>query len=176
VYRYGRNQGWEKAEQLAVGGFWIALVVLSNFTADWFVSLGPLRFSVATLIFGATFTLRDMLHAAGRRFVYAIIGLAAIANVAAAVVAGVSLRVAVASFVCILLAESADTEVFARIRATWRVRALGSNTVSIPLDTVLFVTLAFAGVLPNDLLLLLIVGETVVKYVVSVGLVWLLHR
>jgi uncharacterized PurR-regulated membrane protein YhhQ (DUF165 family) len=155
---------------------WVGLVVLSNFTADWFVSIGPLRFSVATLIFGATFTLRDFLHCRGRRFVYVTIVLAAVANVVAALVVGVSLRIILASFFCILLAESADTEVFARIRAEeWWVRALGSNVVSIPLDTVLFVMLAFAGVLSNDLLLSLIVGETVVKYVVALVLVWLHH-
>jgi hypothetical protein len=81
----------------------------------------------------------------------AIAGIWIVAVIAANLTAwlGVPLRIIGASFLAIVLAESLDTEVFHALRQrAWWVRALSSNALSIPADTLLFTALAFGGVLP----------------------------
>ncbi|HNX05872.1 MAG TPA: VUT family protein, partial [Opitutales bacterium] len=77
-------------------------------------------------------------------------------------------RVLVASFLAIILAETADTEIYHRLRErSWTVRVLRSNAVSIPMDSILFNCVAFAGLFSPMLLVQIIFGEVVVKFAVS---------
>ena len=145
---------------------YILATVAANLTAGIFILGGFV--SIGTLFFGATFTLRDRIHRRGRRAVYATIGAALLVNVAVAAALGTPARIIAASFVSIALAEAADTEVYQRLLGrAWMVRVLGSNLVSAPLDSALFVLLAFGGVLPLAQALGLIVGDTLVKLVVG---------
>jgi hypothetical protein len=157
---------------------YILAVLGANYTTtpEWFIPL-PLFGQVAfgTFLFGATFTQRDRLHSAGRVWVYGTIAVAAFANVLMSAVLGVPLRIIIASFTAILLSETADTEIYQKlIQRSWFVRVAGSNAVSIPLDTLLFTLIAFWGVLPLDQIFALLVGETVIKYLV--GAVTALYR
>lgn len=80
-----------------------------------------------------------------------------------------SWRVFVASSVAILIAEAMDTEVYHRLRnRSWLVRVTRSNAVSIPVDSILFNVIAFAGIFGNWLLVQVIFGEIVIKGLVSV--------
>lgn len=155
--------------------------------------------SVGTLIFGITFTQRDRLHAHGRRFVYIAIGISALLNFimlttysfvwgqwlidlfaergwtwlheSAAMLKDNGWRVFIASFLAIVVAESTDTEVFHFYRErSWLSRVYRSNAVSIPVDSVLFNVIAFAGspFFPALILLKVILGEIITKYVVGV--------
>src|SRR5690606_40235609 len=102
--------------------------------------------NVGTLFFGVTFTQRDRVHAFGRPIVYRMILLAAVANVALAASLGTPLRYVGVSFLSIVLAETADTEVFHRLRGRrWLRRVATSNAISAPIDTVVFTLLAFVG-------------------------------
>ncbi len=153
--------------------------------------------AVGTLIFGITFTQRDrMHHAGGRRFVYKVIGITAILTLLLLLSAAygwgmplteyfrargwgwmaestVSLaesgpRVFVASMLAIVIAEAADTEIYHRLRRrSWAVRVISSNSASVPLDSVLFNIVAFAGIFSPMLLVQIIFGEVVIKYVIS---------
>lgn len=154
--------------------------------------------SVGTLIFGLTFTQRDRMHAMGRPFVYKAIALSAVLTLAlllsyrflwgapvvaffeakqwtwlhqsAAMLHSSGWRVFCASFLAILIAESADTEVFHRYRnRSFITRVLRSNAVSIPVDSVLFNMVAFAGnpFFPPLILLQVILGEMVAKFAVG---------
>src|SRR5690606_38762294 len=124
--------------------------------------------NVGTLFFGITFTQRDRVHRFGRPTVYRIVLLAAVANVGLAAALGTPLRYVAVSFLSIVLAESADTEVFHRLRSRrWVTRVAGSNAVSAPIDTVVFTLLAFWG---EDFatprwLTQVIVTDVLVKYV-----------
>jgi uncharacterized PurR-regulated membrane protein YhhQ (DUF165 family) len=81
---------------------------------------------------------------------------------------GVPLRIILASFLAIVLAESADTEVYQKLmRYPWLVRVAGSNAVSVPLDTLLFTLVAFAGVLSTRDMLSLLFGEILLKYAIG---------
>lgn len=157
--------------------------------------------SVGTLVFGVTFTQRDHMHARGRPFVYKVIALSAVLNLlmmvsfrhlwgawltetfaalgwewlhgAASMLMENGWRVFIASFLAILIAESADTEVFHYYRdRSWIGRVFRSNAVSIPVDSLVFNLIAFAGSVwfPPLVLAKVILGEIVAKYLV--GLVY----
>ncbi|NER78278.1 MAG: VUT family protein [Leptolyngbya sp. SIO1D8] len=148
----------------------------ANYTAAWFIPF-PIfgQVAVGTFIFGITFTQRDKLHSAGRRWVYLTISIAALANVVMSAILTVPFRIIVASFLAIVLAETADTEIYQKLlRYPWLTRVAGSNAVSIPLDTLLFTLVAFAGVLSTPEILSLLFGETITKY--AIGIIFALWR
>ncbi|MEX0326154.1 MAG: VUT family protein [Puniceicoccaceae bacterium] len=155
--------------------------------------------SVGTLVFGITFTQRDRMHARGRPFVYKVIILSAFLNLlmltslryiwgepvlgwfqsrqmdwlggATAMLMENGWRVFLASFLAIVIAEGADTEVFHHYRNhSWIARVVRSNAVSIPVDSVLFNLIAFAGssFFPALVLFKVILGEIVSKFVVGI--------
>lgn len=159
--------------------------------------------SVGTLVFGITFTQRDRLHARGRPFVYKVICLAAVLNLlmltslrylwgasmlevleshgliwlheATAMLMENGWRVFLASFLAIIVAEAADTEIFHFYRdRSWIGRVTRSNAVSIPLDSVLFNLIAFAGsaFFPAAVLIKVIFGEILAKFVVGLLYAW----
>lgn|GEM_PF-269034 len=126
---------------------YVACTLLANFTLDSFLPVGSFFLvNVGTLFFGVTFTQRDRAHRFGRPTVYRMIMAAAFANVALAAALGTPLRFVAVSFLSIVLAETADTEVFHRLRGRrWVTRVATSNAVSAPIDTVVFTLLAFWG-------------------------------
>ncbi len=148
---------------------YILATLAANLTATWFLPLPVFGLvSVAVFVFGVTFTQRDRVHRYGRRAVYGMIGLAAALNCLEALVLGVEWRIILASFTAIVLAELADTEVYQRhIKRPWLGRVAISNAVSIPLDSLLFNTIAFAGTFGPGLLAQIIFGEIVCKTLVG---------
>jgi len=148
---------------------YVLATLVANYTAAWFIPLPVFGLvSVGTLAFGVTFTQRDRVHRFGRKAVYAMIMVAAVLNTLESLVLGVSGRVILASFTAIILAEAADTEVYQRLlQRPWIQRVAGSNAVSIPLDTILFTLIAFAGVFPPVMLVAIMFGDIVLKAVIS---------
>jgi len=150
--------------------FYIAATIAANYTATWFLHFPFFgQVSVATFIFGITFTMRDRVHSKlGRKNVYIMIGIAAFLNLAVTIIGAVEWRIVIASFISIILAETADTEIYQRhISESWTLRVLKSNSVSIPLDSVLFNTIAFYGFYTNWEVASIIFGEIVFKAIVS---------
>lgn len=149
---------------------YVACVIMAQATASTFISL-PLGISVAvgTLWFGCTFTLRDTVHAAlGRRGAYAVIAVAIAASCAETVLLGVPSRIILASVIATAIAESTDTEVYhANKHRSWLIRAMRSNAVSIPVDTLVFNYIAFSGVIGSAEIVSLSIGTITVKAVVS---------
>lgn len=154
---------------------YIAAVLAANYTATWFIPMPVFGLvSVGTLIFGITFTQRDRVHRYGRRPVYAMIFGAAIGMVAESALLGVPWRIILASFVAIVLSETADTEIYHKlIDRSWMQRVTGSNLVSIPVDSLLFNLIAFAGVFDVPMLAGIIFGEIVAKFTTgAVAALW----
>ena len=149
---------------------YIAATLAANYTATWFIHFPVFgQVSVATFIFGITFTMRDRVHhTLGKRNVYIMIGSAAVLNLVVTILGAVPWRIIVASFTAIILAETADTEIYHKhLEDTWAMRVLKSNSVSIPTDSLLFNTIAFAGVYSTSVVLSIIFGEIVFKGLVS---------
>lgn len=142
----------------------------ANYTAAWFIPFPVFgQVAVGTFVFGVTFTQRDKLHDAGRQWVYGTIAIAALANVLMSAVLAVPLRIIGASFLAIVLAETADTEIYQKLlRYPWLMRVAGSNAISIPLDTLLFTLIAFAGNLSTAAMVSLLFGETITKYAIGI--------
>lgn len=149
---------------------YILATLAANFTATWFIHFPFFgQVSIATFIFGITFTARDRVHnTLGHRKVYIMIAVAALLNLAVTMLGGVEWRIVVASLIAIILAETADTEIYQHfISNTWGMRVLKSNSVSIPLDSLLFNLIAFAGIFSPQEIASIIFGEIVFKGLVS---------
>lgn len=149
---------------------YILATLAANYTATWFIHFPFFgQVSIATFIFGITFTARDRVHnILGRKNVYIMIGIAALLNLIVTLLGGVEWRIVLASLIAIVLAETADTEIYQHfINNTWGMRVLKSNAVSIPLDSLLFNLIAFAGVFSNLEIASIIFGEIVFKGIVS---------
>jgi uncharacterized PurR-regulated membrane protein YhhQ (DUF165 family) len=159
-----------------IAALYCLVVLVANLTAGIFIPLPVFGLlSVGTLFFGATFTLRDYAHHHGRRFVYAMIAAAAVVSAIGAIATDTPLRIIVASFVTILLAESVDTEIYQRlINRPWLQRVAGSNAASIPTDSMLFTVLAFAGTMPAVSVVAIIWADILWKY--AIGMVTALVR
>ena len=145
---------------------YIIAVLIANYTATWFIPL-PIfgMVSVGTLVFGVTFTQRDRVHRYGRKPVYLMIFIAAVGMVFEYLFLGVEWRIITASFIAIVLSETADTEVYHKLlNRPWFQRVIGSNLISIPLDSLLFNVIAFAGVFEPRMLVAIIFGEIVAKF------------
>lgn len=164
---------------------YIVVILLANLMATDLIEFpGGVVVAVGTLWFGATFTLRDWVHqycyvrGLGKRPIYLMIGLAAAVSGIVAIYTGgeaFAMRIVLASVVAVLLAESADTEVYhALIRRNYYVRVTSSNLISAPLDSVLFVLIAFYGAsyFPQELLVPVIIGDTLAKWVIASGLMF----
>ena len=149
---------------------YILATLAANYTATWFIHFPFFgQVSIATFIFGITFTARDRVHSnLGRKNVYIMIAVAAALNLIVTVIGGVEWRIVTASLIAIILAETADTEIYQHfINNTWGMRVLKSNSVSIPLDSLLFNLIAFAGLFSSMEIASIIFGEIVFKGVVS---------
>ncbi|HEX2500608.1 MAG TPA: queuosine precursor transporter [Methylomirabilota bacterium] len=177
---------------LAVG-LYIACELIANVTAVKPIVLGGSGVVVpaGVFVYALTFTLLDLIHERlGKRGARQVIGTAFCANLLLAAYAwltvwwpapaffdgqasvarvlGATPRIVGASLTAYLVASLLDAELFAWWRARvggyrW-VRVLVSNAASTAVDSLVFVTLAFAGVLP---VLPLVVGQYLVKMAVT---------
>jgi len=166
-----------------VAALWIAAalyvvaVAISNLLIPVFIDLGTFgMLSAGTLTFGVTFTLRDLAHQSsaraglGRRPIFAMIGVAAVVNIAVAALLATPARFLVASFGAILLSESVDTEIYHRLRdRSWLVRVLSSNLVSVPLDSIAFTVVAFLGEPGYDLVTMAQIVEADLLFKFGIG-------
>ncbi|MEX2502769.1 MAG: VUT family protein [Trueperaceae bacterium] len=169
-------------EMLGPMTVYTAATLLANYTFDAFLPVGDwFLVNMGTLFFGITFTQRDRVHRFGRRAVYVMIVAAAGMNVLAALSIDTPLRYVAVSFLAIVLAETADTEVYHRLlKRSWLVRVASSNGVSAPIDTIVFTVLAFYGApwATAQWMLQVIVTDVFVKYGSSIvtGLLLLRSR
>jgi uncharacterized PurR-regulated membrane protein YhhQ (DUF165 family) len=158
---------------------YLTCVLVAQYTATWIIPLPiPIiggAITVGLLFFGVTFTARDRVHGLGRKHVYTMIILAVIGSIAETIILGVPFRIIVASAIAITISETADTEVYQRLlNKSWFIRVISSNAISIPLDSLIFASIAFVGLLPNFILIKIIYTEIVIKY--TVGLIVAIGR
>jgi len=152
---------------------YVAASLIANVMSVRIVRIVGFSIDAGTLMYPLTFTLRDVIHKVGGRHAarVAILGTGAL-NVllAAMLVAAARLpadldvgqqsefgrvlastwRIVVASIVAQLVAEFIDTEIYTAVvarfghRRQWA-RVFASNAISIPVDSVVFVLVAFGG-------------------------------
>jgi len=159
---------------------WLVLYVLSvlfaNLFLDNFISLPFFGlFSIGSIFFAFIFTLRDRIHRFGLSYVYLAIACALLVNALyGQFVAHIELRFLIASFMAILLGELTDTAIFERLKSSsWHKRVLGSNLVSVPLDSAAFTLLAFLGIMQMYDMLQIIFADIVGKYLIAAFIAFL---
>jgi queuosine precursor transporter len=135
---------------------YVSTVVLANFTTLWF---GPAMTIVnAFFLIGLNLVLRDLLHykLSSRQMIYLITLTGAISY---ALNPDTGL-IALASLSAFALSTSADWLVFAKTKGTWFSRSNKSNLVGSIVDSIIFPTIAFGGLLPT-----IVVGQFTAKFI-----------
>ncbi|MBM4349140.1 MAG: queuosine precursor transporter [Deltaproteobacteria bacterium] len=172
-------------------GLYIACELIANVTASKPVQIGGLVVPAAIFIYTLTFTLIDLINESmGKQGARKVILAAFIANILLAAYAqfavalpsasfykgqegfasvlGSTPRIVFASLTAYLISSLIDAEIFAfwrsRIRGPKGLRVLVSNTISTGLDSIIFITLAFYGIMP---IWPLIEGQYVVKMAIT---------
>jgi uncharacterized integral membrane protein (TIGR00697 family) len=179
---------------ILIVSLYIACELIANTTAGKPVALlGGITVPAAVFIYALTFTLIDLVNdRLGKQGARYVVYAAFLANLllaaysqfaiwlppapfygeegqaAFAVVLGSTWRIVVASLIAYLVSTLIDVQVFAwwreRIGKYRWARVLASNAVSTLIDSVVFITIAFLGVMP---VLPLIAGQYVVKMAVT---------
>ncbi len=175
---------------------YIAAQMLSDIASLRIVTIAGLSMDAGTIIYPFTFTLRDLVHkVAGKRVARLLIILAAGINLAMALlfwlvsnlppaqdvgpqatfgaVLAPVWRIVLASIFAEVVSELTDTEVYSawvrRVGERWQWgRVVSSNAVSVPLDSLLFTTLAFGGVYTWGVVYSIFWANVAIKAVVTV--------
>lgn len=175
--------------------FYVAFQIFADIMALRIITVAGLTMAGGTLVYPLTFTLRDAVHKmSGANTARLIIALSAILNfvmvLAFAVVAALPAaervgpqltfgevllpvwRITIASVVAELVAELLDTEIYKLWvkrfgeRLQWG-RVVSSNLISVPVDSLLFAFIAYAGLRPLDVVLSIAFGIMLLKITIS---------
>ena len=166
--------------------------IIADVTASKMVDLFGIYVPAAVFIYALTFTLRDVVHKQlGKQQAVFMVLTAGVVNVLMAayfmftvwlkpapfwgnqeaynLILGVVPRIVGASILAEMISELIDTEIYHRIKhlAPWK-RVLGSNAVSLPIDSLIFVSVAFAGTMPLSALIAVMLGQILLKAVITV--------
>lgn len=176
---------------------YIAAQTLSDIASVRIIELFGFSMDAGTLIYPITFTLRDLVHkVAGKHVARLLIFSAAAINLFMAamfwlvsvlpadlavgtqlefgVVLAPLWRIVFASIVAEIISELIDTEVYsawvARMgeRMQWG-RVVSSNLVAIPIDSAIFVSMAFVGVLPIEVVVAIFWTNLLIKGLVTLA-------
>ena len=182
---------------------YVAAQMLSDIASLRIVEIAGWSMDAGTLIYPITFTLRDLVHkVAGKRVARLLIFVAAginllmavafwlVASLPADVAVGAQVefgtvlsplwRIVFASVLAEVVAELIDTEAYAAWKARfadkmqWG-RVLFSNLVAIPVDSAIFVLIAFSGVLPASVVLAIFWTNVLLKGLVAITSIPLIY-
>lgn len=174
---------------------YVSAQIFADITSLRIIMLAGLSIDAGTLIYPFTFTLRDVIHkVAGASVARLVIWSAAGINVLMALLFwlvsvlpadmtvgkqaefGLVLapvwRIVIASIVAEVVANLIDTEAYElwvkrfADRHQWG-RVVASNAISIPVDSAIFVLIAFAGDLPTDVVISIFIANVLIKGAVS---------
>ena len=154
--------------------FYLLSIVIANVVTARFAPLefGMFIVPMGTLFVGATFIFRDLVqNKYGRKKTYLFIFIALLLSAAVSFSLGDTLMIVGASALSFLLAESADTEIYSRLKLPIAWRVFYSGLVGGFLDSVVFVIVGLsplgAGFLPWEAVPAAIVGQVIVKTVIQ---------
>lgn len=175
---------------------YIGVQMISDIASLQVVSFFGMALDAGTFIYPISFTLRDVAHRVlGKKPVRAVVIVAAVINAFMAfyfylvsilpidyfgggndawpAVLTPVWRITVASIIAELISELADTEVYSLFvkkhgeKHKWA-RVLLSNSVAIPIDSLLFAFVAFLGAIPLEAVWQIFYGNVIIKFAVTV--------
>ena len=176
---------------LVIAGLFVAVLVASNILAVKVASVGPFTTNAAIVLFPLAYLFGDVLtevwgYAVARAVIWtgfvanAVVTLFVVVAIALppapsytgqagyAAVLSASPRLVLASFVAYLAGEFLNSFVLAKLKLVTRgrflwTRTIGSTVVGQGVDSVIFTTVAFAGVLPGSVIVSIIGSAWVLK-------------
>lgn len=154
--------------------FYLICIVTANVVT---ASLAPFHFGIfivpmGTFFIGATFILRDLVqNKYGRKKTYGLIALALLLSAIVSASLGDTLLIVAASALSFLLSETADTEIYSRLKLPMAWRVFYSGIVGGILDSAVFVIIGLsplgANILPWEAVPDAIIGQIIVKTVLQ---------
>jgi len=174
-----------------ITGIFVAVILISNIASTKILLLGPFTFDGGTLLFPVSYIFGDILtevygYKASRRVIWtgflSVLGMSAVLWIVGVLPAAdgwpyqeayhnilmYTPRIAVASLIAFFAGEFSNSAILAKMkiltegRYLWT-RTIGSTLVGEGVDTLLFCVIAFAGTLPNNLLIAIIVSNYIFK-------------
>jgi uncharacterized integral membrane protein (TIGR00697 family) len=174
-----------------VMALFVAVLLISNVASTKFVVLGPFTFDGGTILFPISYIFGDILtevygYSRSRRVIWTGFGCTALAafifwlvgalpaapgwtqQEAYLAILGQTPRIVAASLIAYFAGEFSNSFVLAKMKILTRgrwlwTRTIGSTLVGEGVDTLLFVTVAFAGVVPASLLLTTVLSNYIFK-------------
>ena len=138
---------------------YLSSILLANVVVNHFgiVTIWGLTFPAGAPLIGLTFTFRDMVQRKYGKYKcwWWMIG-------ASIITLCFNWQLALASMAAFLVAEGVDWLIYTSVPGSFTKRVLLSNLLGLPLDSVIFVVLAFGWNLPA------IIGQTIVKLVFGI--------
>jgi len=175
----------------AIAVAFVSVLLISNVASSKILALGPFEFDGGTILFPISYIFGDILtEVYGYKRVRGIIWLGFAMNILMALtfmvvgglpaagdwpnqdaymaILGWTPRIVLASVIAYFVGEFSNSYILAKIKVKMKgkmlwVRTIGSTLVGQGLDTVLFVLIAFYGVLPNSLLVTIIISNYIFK-------------
>jgi len=177
-------------------GLFVAVLLISNIASTKIILFGPFTFDGGTLLFPLSYIFGDVLtevygYKKSRKVIWTGFFCAALMSAILFIVGklpaaadwpyqedynhilGLSLRIIAASLVAYFAGEFSNSYILAKLKVKtagkflW-LRTIASTLVGEGLDTLLFIVIAFAGLMPNSLLLTLIISNYIFKVGVEV--------
>lgn len=154
--------------------FYLLSIVVANVVTAKFapLQLGLFIVPMGTLLIGATFILRDLVqNKYGRAKTYLFIFTALILSALVSFMLGDTLLIVAASAISFVVSETADTEIYSRLKLPMAWRVFYSGIVGGLLDSVLFVVIGLsplgANILPWEAIPAAITGQVIVKTIIQ---------
>lgn len=154
--------------------FYLISIVTANVVTAAFAPLqfGMFIVPMGTLLIGATFIFRDLVqNKYGRAKTYLFIFVALAFSAIASFMLGDTLLIVLASAISFVIAETADTEIYTRLKLPMAWRVFYSGIVGGFLDSVIFVIIGLsplgANFLPWEAVPAAIVGQIIVKTLIQ---------
>ncbi|MFH1534090.1 MAG: queuosine precursor transporter [Nitrospirota bacterium] len=174
----------------------VSVLLISNVASSKIVALGPFDFDGGTLLFPLSYIFGDILtEVYGYRRVRRIIWIGFVMNILMALVfigvialpessiggngeafkavLGLTPRIVLASVLAYAVGEFSNSYILAKMKIWTKgkmlwARTIGSTLIGEGFDTGIFVMIAFYGILPNDLLVVIIVSNYIFKVGIEV--------
>ena len=176
--------------------FFVAVVIISNIASSKIMKLGPFTFDGGTILFPLAYIFGDILtevygYKRSRKVIWTGFFMIILMAIVFAIVGylpaaagwnnqqsydsilGVVPRIVLASIIAYFAGEFSNSYILAKIKVMMKgkmlwVRTIGSTIVGEGVDTLLFVLIAFWGVLPTSLLIAVIISNYIFKVGVEV--------
>jgi len=154
--------------------FYLLSIVIANVVTAAFAPFhfGMFIVPMGTLLIGATFIFRDLVqNKYGRKKTYLFIITALILSAVVSFLLGDTLLIVVASALSFVVAETADTEIYTRLKLPMAWRVFYSGIVGGFLDSAIFVVIGLsplgANILPWEAVPAAILGQIIVKTIIQ---------